>query len=468
MNSNAIGFIKDGCHIQTNINISRVNLTLFALIILSLCVSCLVQAANSDSDFQYAPVSFQDENTTFVPVDISQQNVFWSVSDDLSSVQARSETIFSIQERGSPFLLLNPSTTGALVSNSGKEPFEIKKMTASPFSKSNFYYIDKVLEPGTYVVQFQYSFIPDLKMSSFLPIQYNAHAFGEAGIPSNYVYDHFKLTLDITINSQTSNKYQLITNGSVTTGDKPNTFHAQYPSHFTSMSFFIDIVEISKVIESKFEETSIGSNKVDVLIYGTWSEVAVQAYKELIDWEFNEIEKVFGPYPYSYIILKTFGAESPTNLAGAFAGAMLMPIDYTMEIFHELGHSWYMQNISPAQGDDMWLYEGIGMWAPSYLPAGKENREPQFNQYIDLSANPYSLSSTKYMHDVGPAILSEIHSQLQCKGGLLKYLKKIYEFKMRDGGIHNRTLSTKEFKLLLEELSGENLDEIFSYYFKNF
>ena len=39
---------------------------------------------------------------------------------------------------------------------------------------------------------------------------------------------------------------------------------------------------------------------------------------------------------------------------------------------------------------------------------------------------------------------------------------------MRDGGIHNRTLSTKEFKLLLEQFSGENLDEIFSYYFKNF
>ena len=146
---------------------------------------------------------------------------------------------------------------------------------------------------------------------------------------------------------------------------------------------------------------------------------------------------------------------------------MLLPIDYTGEIFHELGHSWYMQNLSPAQGDDMWLYEGIGMWAPSYLPAGNENRDPKFNQYIDLSANPYSLSSTKYMHDVGPAILSEIHRQLQHKGGLLKYLKEIYVFKMREGGIHNRTLSTKEFKSLLEQFSGENFNEIFSYYFNN-
>jgi hypothetical protein len=69
-----------------------------------------------------------------------------------------------------------------------------------------------------------------------LPIDYNKHAFGEAGIASNYVYDHFKLTLYITTNSQTANKYKLITNGSVTKGDKPYTFHAQYPSHFTSMS----------------------------------------------------------------------------------------------------------------------------------------------------------------------------------------------------------------------------------------
>ena len=134
-----------------------------------------------------------------------------------------------------------------------------------------------MLEPGTYVVQFQYSFIPDLMKSYFLPIQYNEHAFAEAGIPINYTYDHFKLTLDITINSQTSSKYQLITNGSVTKGDKPNTFYAEYPSHFTNMSFFIDIVEIGKVIESKFEKTSIGNNKVDVLIYSTWSGVAVEA-----------------------------------------------------------------------------------------------------------------------------------------------------------------------------------------------
>jgi hypothetical protein len=103
-------------------------------------------------------------------------------------------------------------------------------------------------------VQFQYGFIPDLSKSYFLPIQYNDHAFAEAGIPSNYTYDHFKLTLDITINSQTLHKYQLITNGSVTKSDKPNTFYSEYPSHFTSMSFFIDIVEISKVIESKFEK----------------------------------------------------------------------------------------------------------------------------------------------------------------------------------------------------------------------
>lgn len=465
MDWSAKRMITDGRHMQTKINMPRINLIIFKLLILNLCFTWFAHAA--DPDFQHAPTSFQYENRNFVPVDIRQQNVFWSVTEDLSFVEARSETIFSIQETGSPFLLLNPNATGDLVSKNGKEPFKVKEMAASPFTKSNFYYIDKVLKPGTYVVQFQYSFIPDPKMSSFLPIDYNNHAFAEAGIPSNYTYDHFKLTLDITINSETTNKYHLITNGSVTKGDKPNTFYAKYPSHLTSMSFFMDIVETGKVIENRFETTSIGNNKVDVLVYSTWSDVAVEAYKALIDWEFNEIEKIFGPYPYPYIILKTVGAESPTNLAGAFAGAMLLPIDYTGEIFHELGHSWYMQNLSPAQGDDMWLYEGIGMWAPSYLPAGNENRDPKFNQYIDLSANPYSLSSTKYMHDVGPAILSEIHRQLQHKGGLLKYLKEIYVFKMREGGIHNRTLSTKEFKSLLEQFSGENFNEIFSYYFNN-
>jgi hypothetical protein len=41
---------------------------------------------------------------------------------------------------------------GALVSKNGKEPDKIKKMAASSFPKSNFYYIDKVLKLGTYVV----------------------------------------------------------------------------------------------------------------------------------------------------------------------------------------------------------------------------------------------------------------------------------------------------------------------------
>jgi len=55
-----------------------------------------------------------------------------------------------------------------------------------------------------------------------------------------------------------------------------------------------------------------------------------------------------------------------------------------------------MQSLSPAQGDEMWLYEGIGMWASSDLPAGKQNRDPEFNQYIDLLQTyiPFLLQNT--------------------------------------------------------------------------
>lgn len=230
----------------------RENLTLFTLTFFS--PRFTYHAHTADSDFQYGPTSFQDENRTFVSVDISQQNVLWSVSQRLSSVQAQSETIFSNQETGSPFFLLNPNTTGALVPKKGKESLEIKKIAASPCSKSDFYCLVRVLELGIYVEQFQYSFTPDLKMSSFLPIHYNEHAFVEATISDNYSYAHFKLVLEITIESQTSTKYQLITNGLVTKDDKPATFYAEYPSHLTSLSCFIDIVEIGKVIQSKLKK----------------------------------------------------------------------------------------------------------------------------------------------------------------------------------------------------------------------
>ena len=155
MDWSAKRMITDGRHMQTKINMPRINLIIFKLLILNLCFTWFAHAA--DPDFQHAPTSFQYENRNFVPVDIRQQNVFWSVTEDLSFVEARSETIFSIQETGSPFLLLNPNATGDLVSKNGKEPFKVKEMAASPFTKSNFYYIDKVLKPGTYVVQFQYS-----------------------------------------------------------------------------------------------------------------------------------------------------------------------------------------------------------------------------------------------------------------------------------------------------------------------
>jgi len=451
---------------ETIMNMTNLKIAPISLILLSICIN--IPAIAVDSDIYNAPPSYHEGKKTFVPVDIVHQEISWAVAGDLSSVQGRSRTTFSIQEPGSPFLLLNPSATCTLVSENTSEPVALEKLEAPQFSKSNFYFIDKVLVPGTYVVEFQYSFVPDLKKSYFLPIQYNEHAFGEVGIPSNYSYDHFKLTLDITINNQISDKYRLITNGSVTQGDKPNSFHAEYPSHFTSMSFFVDIVDAENVIEKRFQETSVDGRKIDILVYSTWSEVAVEAYQSRVKWDFSKVEKVFGPYPFQQFILKTFGAESSTNLAGAFSGAILMPIDYTDAFFHELGHSWYMQNLSPAQGDDMWIYEGIGTWAPSYLRATSEQRDPKFHQYIDLSANPYFLSSTARMHDVGAAILAEIDGQFQCKGGLLEYLREIHAFKMRDGGIHNRTLSTKEFKSLLEQFSGENLDEVFRYYFKNY
>ena len=113
----------------------------------------------------------------------------------------------------------------------------------------------------------------------------------------------------------------------------------------------------------------------------------------------------------------------------------------------------------------LWRHWDVGVEWPARR---KTESRPRIQSIYWPPANLYSLSSTKYMHDVGSPILAESHSQLQYKGGLLKYIKEIYEFKMRDGGIHNSTLSTKEFKLLLEQFSEENLDDIFSYYCKNF
>ena len=430
--------------------------------------SCFGMPQGTDCDLSYAPPPYDDGGRTLVPIDIEQQHVSWLIAGDLTSVEAVSELTFSVEEAGYPVILLNPNSTGSIVSKGESAPVTLKKMDASPFSKSNFYYIDKILEPGTYELQLKYSFNPDLEKSYFLPIQYNKHAFGEAGIPSNYSYDHFKLTLDVTIKHPTPDKYRFITNGIVTPGETTNSFRAEYPPHYTSMSFFIDVVDSEKVIERKFQKPSIDGREIDFLVYSTWSEVAVEVYQALITWDFPKIEKTFGPYPYQKLIIKTFGAESPTNLAGAFSGAVLMPIDYANESFHEFGHSWYMQNLSPALGDDMWIYEGLGWWAPNYLRASRNDRDQKFNQYIDMSANPYSLSSNLWIHEAGAAVLAEIDGQLQCKGGLLKYLREIHTYKMRDGGIHNRTLSTREFKALLEEYSGENLDEIFTYYFKDY
>lgn len=418
----------------------------------------------------YSPKPFLNDDFKYVPMDILSNEVSWEVSSDLSEVRASAVVKFRVFDSGFPFLILNPNSRALL----GGKAVELVKMTGPEFSESSYFALMKKSEPEkSYILKLEYTFNYDKKtMTNFLPLQYYYHKFVEQGVPANALFDRFPLVLNLKIKGRKN--YNVFANGDVSRQGRQQ-FQIDFPKTFNSMAFFIDIVPKKEIIAFEKNLTSVDGRTIKALTYATTDEPSankwVQTFAGILEYKFHELERLFGAFPQETLILKI--SDKGTG-GGAYAGAMVLSNDYMEDMSHEIGHSWFLHSVTPARGEDAWIYEGFGNWAHLYRTGFAKDKN--LEDSIVLGKGEYKVWTTSEMfpkenlrnpHQTGSMILASIDQTLkssgkeELKGGLIPILKLIAQNRK------HRTMSTKDFKALVEEYSGLDLTELFDYYLKN-
>lgn len=418
----------------------------------------------------YMPAAQLIQGKTFVPVNITQSKVSWKISKDLRQIEAEARLEFLVQDTGRPILLLNPNAQVRM----NQKNIAIQKLEAPDFAQSQYYGLDQIIEAGVpTTIQVTYSFNYDPSTTKhILPLEYYAHKFVEMGIPANGSYDEFPLELNLSI--EDGEKYEVFANGQVRQLGN-GKFKVTYPSYFTSLSFFIDVAPKESVVREERTVQSVDGRQLQVLVYGEDAATNkwISTFAGIIEYTFYEMEKMFGAYPQETIIMKL---SDKSVGGGAYAGAMVLSSDYMEHISHELGHSWFLQSVRPARGEDAWIYEGFGNWAPMFGYRSGFAKDLNLKDSVVLETGDYKLWATPEMfplkgirnpHQTGSMILASIDQFIKTsgsedlKGGLVPVLAMIAAEKK------HQTMSTQDFKNLLEKHTGLDFTELFDFYIKD-
>src|SRR5262245_22385832 len=173
----------------------------------------------------------------------------------------------------------------------------------------------------------------------------------EAFIPSNLIYDQFQLSLEIEI-INTTLVHSVITNGTVTNLGI-NHCSIAFPSHFTSLSFLLDIRASDTVI--------LTTDTVLLPVSGNL--VAVEAWKLVSDMTINLATEINNIKSYLTNNENDVGPYLHGNRFVAFliAGGMEYEGGTTAvpsSLKHETYHSWWARGVKPARQQDGWWDEG--------------------------------------------------------------------------------------------------------------
>ncbi len=202
-------------------------------------------------------------------------------------------------------------------------------------------------------------------------------------------------------------------------------------------------------------------------------------------------EKYLGPYPFrrdKYGVVQTphLGMEHQTIIAyGANFnnGSMTGGKDWGFDALHhhELGHEWWGNLVTNFDWRDMWIHEGFC----SYMQAlymeelqgakGYHNYMNNMRRFPNTQAvSPREATSARTIYRApiytkGAWVLHNLRYLIGKENLLLALRRMCYPSPMLESvkdGSHCRFVTTDDFKLICEEISGQDLDWFFELYLR--
>ncbi|MEK7399304.1 MAG: hypothetical protein AAB116_20380 [Candidatus Poribacteria bacterium] len=242
----------------------------------------------------------------------------------------------------------------------GLEMLQVSSISVTPGNHNITIKTSLLLEDNDLFFQFN-----DRKNRNFL----------EKYAPANLQFDQYASRFVIATNGINISDYTVIANGKITYKD--NQIEVIFPSYYNCASYFFHLFESSKYIVKQVGDLTIYGTDLQ---HETFLMSETKSIEDIVANEFNEMEKLLGPWPHNYKIIKLlpFGGME-------YAGAMNTS---RSKLEHEIFHSYIGRSAMPRDGKAAWIDEMLATWLdrarPSFRSVDRVNAG--LNQQIDLYA----------------------------------------------------------------------------------
>ena len=403
------------------------------------------------ANLHLAPPDFNTSHGRAVYVDFQSANyditynVLWK-----KKPVVKTTIKFISTKKGMPIFDLIPDVKNAELDGEKVEVVE----TESP-DGSKLRQVLSETEPGEHTLTLEnkfsknvmYSLFKRSVSSAFWIRDLKARMFMEQYIPSNFEFDQYKMTYNLTFAGTSKANQDIYTNGDIVQ-TSPTTYKISYPEYFTVSCPYFHITPKGQKKRRDFTYKSIDGRELPVTVYTSWwsrpSKFEAEAKKI-----FAELEADYGPWGHKGLVAyETFPGTGGMEHSGATQTSVAA-------LDHEMLHSYFAKGVMPANGNAGWIDEAIASWRDY----GYQRKPLPGITGSNLGLGSiYQRNTDSRAYAIGREFMAYLDYQLQDKGGLKAFLRGYF------AAYKHMVITQEHFKNNLEFFSGLDLTDAFNTY----
>lgn len=315
--------------------------------------------------------------------------------------------------------------------------------------------VDMQVQPGTHTLELENEIRTNVRFddkddavsAAFWIRDLKSRMFLEQYIPSNFEYDQYQMTLDLSFKNTKKLEQDIFTNGDLKqTG--PLSYRITFPEYFTVSCPYFHTARKGAFRKMSVNYPSISGRMIPITVY-TPPVFKTSTFLKKAETIMAELEKDYGPWGHpAFLAYQTMPGTGGMEHSGA-TSTSLAALD------HEMLHSYFAKGVMPASGNSGWIDEAIASWRDKgYLSTPAVD----FGGSNLGSQSVYKRNTDDRAYKLGASFMANLDYRLQKVGGLKAYLRGYF------AAYNHTVINQTHFKNNLEFFSGQDFTQEFETY----